>query len=185
MSLFSGLRNTSPTKLIMIFLTINFLFLVIQGGLSNYYYQTNRILNEEILNLTNAVHKQSELERFKITLLLNSSIATLVKKIDKTTAATDATTRAIENTTRSLQQQNVYFFRQSNIQDQYRKNVGNNLTAIQQQQDEILANQQALFARLDSLRSNKTQSQIVDNILSHQEAMIKLLLNRSATTPTN
>src|SRR5215510_9514430 len=179
MSLFSGLRNTSPTKLIMIFLTINFLFLVIQGGLSNYYYQTNRILNEEILNLTNAVHKQSELERFKITLLLNSSIATLVKKIDKTTAATDATTRAIENTTRSLQQQNVYFFRQSNIQDAYRKNVGNNLTAMQHQIDEIISNQQVILARMAILNQNKTLNQTLDNVLKHQEVLTRLLLNRT------
>lgn|SRR5215831_2872617 len=165
----------------MIFLTINFLFLAVQGGLSNYYYQTNKLLNEEILNLTDQVAKQSNLERLKITLLLNSSIATLVKKIDKTTAATDATTRAIENTTRSLQQQNIYFFRQSSIQDQYRKNVGNNLTSMQQQIDEILANQQLIFTRLSQISNNKTINQTLDSVLRHQEATIKLLLNRNQT----
>jgi len=155
------------------------MFLVIQFGFVGYYFQINQHLNQEILNLTDHVAKQSELERLKISLILNSSIATLVKKIDATTLATDATTRAIENTTRSLQQQNVYFFRQSNIQDAYRKNVGNNLTAMQHQIDEIISNQQVILARMAILNQNKTLNQTLDNVLKHQEVLTRLLLNRT------
>src|SRR5215467_2555948 len=179
MGLFDSFRNMTPMRLIMIFLTVTFLAVAIQGALSNYYYQTNKLLNEEILNLTSAVQKQSELERFKITLLLNSSLSTLIKKIDKTTESIDDTTRAIQNQTRSLQQQNVYFFKAAAIQDQFRGKVSTNLTATQNQINEILANQQLILLRLNTLANNKTMSQTLDNVLEHQQAVIKLLLNRN------
>src|SRR5215831_2197302 len=174
MPLFPGLRNISIGKLIMIFLTINFLFLAIQGGLSNYYYQTNRLLNEEILNLTHQVQRQSDLEELKIRLLLNTSIAELIRKID-------ITTQANLNLSKQLQQQNIYFFKAAATQDKFRSNVTSNMQNVQRDINEIIANQQVLFTRLAFIAGNKTLNQTLDTVLRHEHELAKLLLFANRT----
>jgi len=165
----------------MIFLTINLLFIAAESAISNYYYQSNKLLNEEILNLTQQVNRQSNLEELKIRLLLNSSISAVIKKIDKTTEAIDQTTKAIENTTKTLQQQNVYFFKAAAIQDQFRKNTTATVNHINDEIDHILANQIIIQTRINSIANNKTMSQTLNDVLIHQESLAKLLLNQNKT----